>query len=210
MEAVNAHLVREQEGLVLLFTPPFDKTPHDPGYIKGYPPGIRENGGQYTHAALWTAWAFAELGEGDRAMALFRMLNPINHSRSRDQAERYGVEPYVIAADIYSQPPYVGRGGWTWYTGSSAWFYRLGIEAILGISREGTSLRIDPVIPQDWEGFTFTYRYGSSVYHVEVDSPKGASHGATTIALDGQTLPEQVIPLVDDGKDHGVRVVVAS
>ena len=137
MEAVADRLVRQADQLVLLLAPPFDQTPRDPGYIKGYPPGIRENGGQYTHAAMWAVWAFAELGQGDRAEALFRLLNPIYHSDTPDKVARYLVEPYVIAADVYSASPHAGRGGWTWYTGSSGWMYRVGLEAILGIRRIG-------------------------------------------------------------------------
>ena len=153
MQSVLDHLVRLQDRLVLLFTPPFDRTPHDPGYIKGYLPGIRENGGQYTHAATWTAWAFAALGDGKQAGTLFNLLNPIHQADTQDKADIYRVEPYVICADIYSQPPYVRRGGWTWYTGSAAWMYRLGMEAILGFKIMGETLHIDPVIPPEWDGF---------------------------------------------------------
>ena len=145
MESVNKRLVKQAEQMILLFTPPFDKSAHDPGYIKGYLPGVRENGGQYTHAAIWTAWAFAKLGQGDRAGELFHMLNPISHADTPEKAARYKVEPYVIAADIYSVPPHIGRGGWTWYTGSSGWMYRLGIEAILGITQGGQRAQHQPV-----------------------------------------------------------------
>ncbi len=134
--------------MALLFTPPFDKTPLDPGYIKGYPPGIRENGGQYTHAALWSVMAFAALGEGDKAAALFSLLNPINHARTRSDVHRYKVEPYVVAADVYAAAPHVGRGGWTWYTGSAGWMQRAGVESILGLRLEGDVLRLDPCIPK--------------------------------------------------------------
>jgi len=157
MEAVADRLVRHDDQLILLFTPPFDETTHDPGYVKGYLPGVRENGGQYTHAALWAVWAFAELGQGDRAEALFRLLNPIYHGDTPEKLERYRVEPYVVAADVYGVPPHTGRG-WTWYTGAASWMYRLGLEAILGLRRVGEALHIDPCIPRDWSGYELTYR----------------------------------------------------
>ncbi len=153
MASLEDHLIRRDDALALLFWPPFDKTPLDPGYIKGYPPGLRENGGQYSHAAMWAVLAFAKLGEGDRAAALFALLNPINHARTPADTSRYKVEPYVVAADVYSVPPHVGRGGWTWYTGSAAWMYRAGVEGILGIRREGASILVDPCIPAAWPGF---------------------------------------------------------
>ena len=147
MAAVERELILPHDGLALLFTPPFDRSPLDPGYIKGYPPGVRENGGQYTHAALWSVMAFAGLGEGDKAAALFWMLNPINHARTRTDMHRYKVEPYVVAADVYAAPGHVGRGGWTWYTGSAGWMQRAGVESILGLRIEGDKLRLDPCIP---------------------------------------------------------------
>ena len=160
MASLEDQLIRRDDALALLFWPPFDKTPLDPGYIKGYPPGVRENGGQYSHAAMWAILAFAKLGEGDRAGALFALINPINHSRTPEQTSRYKVEPYVVAADVYSVPPHVGRGGWTWYTGSAAWMYRAGVEGILGIRREGASVLIDPCIPAAWPGFEARIRLG--------------------------------------------------
>jgi cyclic beta-1,2-glucan synthetase len=162
MAAMAEQLIRTEDGLALLFTPPFDRTPRDPGYIKGYPPGIRENGGQYSHAGMWAVLAYAKLGAGDQAQALFALLNPINHARTPAEVERYKVEPYVIAADVYSVPPHVGRGGWTWYTGSAAWMYRAGIEGILGIRREGDRIVVDPCIPADWPGFEATIQLGRS------------------------------------------------
>jgi len=159
-------LVREDAPLILLFDPPFDKTPHDPGYIKGYPPGIRENGGQYTHAALWMAWAFAELERGDLAGKLLDLLNPITHADTPERIQTYKGEPHVVAADIYSAAPHVGRSGWTWYSGSSAWMYRLIVEAVLGLHRAGIELIIDPHIPPDWSGFEASYHYKSSTYHI--------------------------------------------
>jgi cyclic beta-1,2-glucan synthetase len=208
MGSVNKRLVKEAEQMILLFTPPFDKSAHDPGYIKGYLPGVRENGGQYTHAAIWTAWAFAKLGQGDRAVELFRMLNPISHADTPEKTARYKVEPYVIAADIYGVPPHVGRGGWTWYTGSSAWMYRLGIEAILGITRVGNALKFNPCIPRDWTGFKVNYRFGNTHYKISVENPHNINRGIQQVLLDGVPLPDGLIPLVNDGQPHEVRVVL--
>jgi cyclic beta-1,2-glucan synthetase len=208
MVSVNMRLVKEAEQMILLFTPPFDKSAHDPGYIKGYLPGVRENGGQYTHAAIWTAWAFAKLGQGDRAVELFRMLNPISHADTLGKAARYKVEPYVIAADIYGVPPHVGRGGWTWYTGSSAWMYRLGIEAILGITRVGNTLSINPCIPRNWTGFKVDYRFGSTHYKISVENLYNINRGIQQIMLDGIPVSNGLIPLVDDDLPHEMRVVM--
>ena len=190
---------------MLLFTPPFDKTPRDPGYIKGYLPGIRENGGQYTHAATWTAWAFAALGDGEQAGALFDLLNPIFSPTPRKRPTRYRVEPYVICADIYSQAPYVRRGGWTWYTGSAAWMYRLGLEAILGFKKIGDTLHIDPVIPPAWDGFEIRYQHKGSVYLIEVHNPEHVACHVRQMLLDGQPLNDGSIPLVDDQQEHQGR-----
>lgn len=208
MAAVNEHLVRRDDQLIMLFTPPFDRTTRDPGYIKGYLPGIRENGGQYTHGAVWTVWAFAKLGQGNMAGRLYALLNPINHAKDRAAVERYHVEPYVVAADVYSVPPHNGRGGWTWYTGSAGWMYRLGLEAILGMHREGDALRIDPRIPEDWPSFRVTYRFGAATYHIEVDNPYGVQQGVLRVTLDGEAVSEERIPLMDDGGDHHVRVTM--
>ncbi|MEP9380689.1 glucoamylase family protein [Aquabacter sp. CN5-332] len=185
MASVERELIRPGDGLALLFTPPFDKTTLDPGYIKGYPPGIRENGGQYTHAALWSVMAFAALGEGDKATALFSMLNPINHARSRSDVLRYKVEPYVLAADIYAEPPHAGRGGWTWYTGSAGWMQRAGIESILGLRMRGTVLHLDPCIPRSWPQFEMTIRHGSAHYRISVENPSGVSRGIVSAEMDG-------------------------
>ncbi|MBN1814449.1 MAG: hypothetical protein JXA14_21595 [Anaerolineae bacterium] len=208
MEAVERLLVRRDDRLILLFTPPFDKTVHDPGYIKGYPPGIRENGGQYTHAALWVVWAFAELGNGDRAEELFRLLNPIYHSDTPEKAMRYRVEPYVVASDVYSVEPHVGRGGWTWYSGSAGWMYRLGLEALLGLRRAGESLRIDPCIPKDWPGYDLIYRNGETSYRIRVENPGGVNRGVKQVTLDGEVLPGEEIPLLNDGQQHEVCVLM--
>jgi cyclic beta-1,2-glucan synthetase len=209
MASVADRLVREagDVGLLLLFTPPFDETPKDPGYIKGYPPGIRENGGQYTHAALWAIWAYTKLGQGDRAGNLFQLLNPIYHSDTEEKARRYAVEPYVVAADVYSAEEHLGHGGWTWYTGSSGWMYRLGIEAILGLRKAGDTLWINPCIPTEWSGYRVTYRHGKTAYEIEVDNPQGVSHGVKMVTLDGEEITGG-IPLVDEDTRHIVCVTM--
>ncbi|MBC8172028.1 MAG: hypothetical protein H7X77_10160, partial [Anaerolineae bacterium] len=206
MSAVAERLVRREDQLLLLFTPPFDKTTHDPGYIKGYPPGIRENGGQYTHAAIWTIWAFAELGQGNLAGELFNLLNPISHTDTPEKAAKYRVDPYVIAADVYSVAPHIGRGGWTWYTGSASWMYRLGIEGLLGLKLRGDRLEIDPCIPDNWSGYELTYRDGETVYSIHVHNPQGVNRGIVQIKLDGNILAEDHLPLLKDGLHHEVHV----
>jgi cyclic beta-1,2-glucan synthetase len=209
MAAVDEHLVRRADGLVLLFTPPFDDTLLEPGYIKGYVPGVRENGGQYTHAAIWSAIAFAMLGDGDRAAELFAMLNPINHASTAAGVERYKVEPYVVAADVYAEPPHVGRGGWTWYTGSAGWMYRAGLESILGFRLRGAQLVIDPCIPRAWPGFELVFRYRSARYDIVVANPAGVSRGVSSVEVDGVCLDgDPSIRLADDGTTHRVRIVL--
>jgi len=217
MAAVEEHLVRRGDGLVLLFTPPFDRSLPDPGYIRGYLPGVRENGGQYTHAAIWNVLAFAALGEGDKAGELFSLLNPINHANTRSAIHRYKVEPYVMAADVYGEPPHVGRGGWTWYTGSSGWMYRAAIEWILGFRLRGATLFIDPCIPRAWPHYRVNFRYHSARYEIRVENPRGVMRGVLAAEVDGQALPEPAatsgprraeIPLVDDGATHEVRIVL--
>ena len=212
MAAVDKYLVRSREGLVLLFTPPFDQASPDPGYIKGYPPGIRENGGQYTHAAIWSVLAFAALGDGDKAGELFSLLNPINHASTRASVYRYKVEPYVVAADVYAEPPHVGRGGWTWYTGSAGWMYRAGIEWILGFHLRGTRLYFDPCIPRVWRRFEISFLYHSSRYEIVVENPQGVTRGLLSVELDGAQLAtnNMYIQLADDGATHHVRVVLGS
>lgn len=210
MQSVLERLVRPQERLSLLFTPPFDKTLHDPGYIKGYPPGIRENGGQYTHAAIWTAWAFAQLGDGKQAGALFDLLNPVYQADNADKVTAYRVEPYVVCADIYSTAPLVRRGGWTWYTGSAAWMYRLGLEAILGFKKIGDSLQINPVIPPAWDGFEIHYRHGTSMYHIQVHNPEHVARNVRQILLDGQLVMDGLIPLSEDKPEYIVDVMMGS
>jgi len=208
MAAVDTHLVRRDDAMVLLFTPPFDHTPNDPGYIKGYPPGIRENGGQYTHAAIWSVIAFAMLGQGDKAHELFAMLNPIHHADSPDSVRRYKVEPYVTSADVYSVPPHVGRGGWTWYTGSAGWLYRAGLESILGFQIQGAMLRLAPSIPAGWPGFSIVFRYQTSRYTITVENPRGVSSGVTLMELDGLVVANAPVSLVNDGVAHTLRVVL--
>jgi cyclic beta-1,2-glucan synthetase len=210
MAAVEKYLVRQDDGLVLLFTPPFDQTTLDPGYIKGYPPGIRENGGQYTHGALWSVIAFAMLGDGDKAGELFSMMNPIRHASTPEAVQSYKVEPYVAAADVYSMPPYIGRGGWTWYTGSAGWMYRAGLEWILGFRLRGTTLLLDPCIPRTWPSFEIQFRYHSARYDIRVENPDGVSRGIASMELDGMRLPgsQALVPLADDGAIHRVRVVL--
>jgi cyclic beta-1,2-glucan synthetase len=215
MESVDEHLVRRDAldgGLVLLFTPPFDKTPLDPGYIKGYLPGVRENGGQYTHAAVWCVLAFAALGDGDKAAELFALLNPIHHGGTRAGIQRYKVEPYVLAGDVYAEPTHLGRGGWTWYTGSAGWMYRAGVESLLGFRLRGAVLTLAPAIPRAWPTYEITFRYHAAEYTITVENPRGATRGVTAAELDGVALPvpdhgEAEIPLVQEGR-HGVRIVL--
>lgn len=208
MGAVFKHLVRPLDRLSLLFTPAFDKTPLDPGYIKGYLPGTRENGGQYTHAAIWTAWAAAQLGEGKQTGELFDLLNPVFQADSEVKASEYRVEPYVICADIYSQAPYTRRGGWSWYSGSATWMYRLGLEAILGFQKIGNSLNINPVIPPEWDGFEIRYNFGDSVYQIKVVNPQHVAHNVVRVTLDGNLLDEKTIPLLNDQISHTVEVTM--
>ena len=210
MSAVNTQLVSRSDGLVKLFTPPFDHSTHDPGYIKAYPPGLRENGGQYTHAAMWTTLAFALMGDGDRAGELFSLLNPINHASTRAGIHRYKVEPYVVCADVYSAESHVGRGGWTWYTGSAGWMYRTAIEGILGIHLRGNKLSIRPCIPHAWPGYEITYKHGSSRYQVAVENPNGVCRGIVRVSLDDREISrsECEITLVDDGNYHYVRITL--
>jgi len=208
MAAVDQFLIRRGDGLIILFTPPFDKSKLDPGYIKGYVPGVRENGGQYTHAALWTVIAFALLGDGDRAGELFGLLNPINHTSTRAGLHKYKVEPYVSVADVYAVPPHTGRGGWTWYTGSAGWMYRAALEYILGFKLSGDHLKIEPCIPRFWREFEIQYRHGKTVYRIRVENPHMINRGVLSIELDGSAQPNDEIALVDDGLSHEVRVVM--
>jgi cyclic beta-1,2-glucan glucanotransferase len=206
LESAWQHLVREEEGLVLLFEPPFDKSKPSPGYIKGYPPGVRENGGQYTHAALWMAMAMARKGDGERAVQLLRMLNPIEHARDAEAAWHYGVEPYVVAADVYRLPGRIGQGGWSWYTGSAAWMYRAWVEEVLGLQVRSGRMRLNPVIPTTWPGFSLRYRHGETIYAIQVENPNGCERGVAWVEMDGQRVAGGVIPLERGLVKHQVVV----
>jgi cyclic beta-1,2-glucan synthetase len=206
MRALEKHLVREDARLLMLLNPPFDRTPHDPGYIKGYLPGVRENGAQYTHAALWTVLATALRGDGERAFELFQMLNPLTHTATPKAVQTYQVEPYVVAADVYTANGHLGRGGWTWYTGSASWMYRVGLEAILGFGKRGDTLVIDPCVPAGWQKFSIEYRFGTAVYEIDVQRPGDLRQAGSIVTLDGRELSGTRIPLLDDGKRHSVVV----
>jgi cyclic beta-1,2-glucan synthetase len=208
MRSVDQHLVRKDAELIMLLTPPFDKTEHDPGYIKGYLPGVRENGAQYTHAATWVVWAECMSGNGTHAFELYRMINPLTHSGNKDEVERYKVEPYVVVADIYTADQHIGRGGWTWYTGSASWYYRTGLEAILGFTKRGDTVTMNPCIPAAWDGFTIEYRFKSATYSIEVRNPSHVEHGVKSVAVDGVAAHDGVIALHDDAAQHTVIVVM--
>ncbi len=208
MDAVRTHLVRRGPGVILLLAPPFDHTAQDPGYIRGYPPGVRENGGQYTHAAAWTVMALAKLGSGDEAAELFHMLNPINHTRSRIDVEKYRGEPYVLAGDVCAHPDHAGRAGWTWYTGSAGWMYRAGLESILGLRRHGATFEVDPCVPASWPEYSITWRVGRTTYEIAVANPDRACRGVARAELDGAPVDHRAVPIVDDGRVHQVRLVL--
>ena len=208
MQSVMEHLVDWNLGLIRLFDPPFDQASWDPGYIKGYVPGVRENGGQYTHAAVWVIMAAARLHQADTAWRLFSAINPIHHGESRERIERYKVEPYVAAADIYTADGHEGRGGWTWYTGSAGWMYRLLTDTLLGLRLEVDQLRLEPVLPPGWKGYTIHYRYRSAIYHIKVTVAGPATWNVRSIRLDDEVQRGKTIPLVDDGREHLVRVQV--
>jgi len=216
MKAVDKRLVKRDAQLIQLLTPPFDKSDLEPGYIKGYVPGVRENGGQYTHAAIWTTMAFAMMGDRKRAWELFAMLNPVNHSSQPEAIERYKVEPYVMCADIYNAPPHISRGGWTWYTGAAGWMYRLTVETLLGLQLEVDHLRIAPCIPAQWESYKIHYRYRETFYHITIKHVGEKSENMIRVTMDGTVVsegaedeagrPQGVIPLVDDHREHYVEV----
>jgi len=209
LQALESLLVDRKNKLLLLFTPPFDKTPKDPGYIKGYLPGVRENGGQYTHAAAWCVIAFALLGEGQKAVEFFGLINPIRHSLNAEERERYKIEPYAVAGDVYSQGELAGRGGWSWYTGSAGWMYRAALEFILGFQVRGEELFLNPQISPHWPSYRITYRYKSSTYRIIVENPGAYTHGIGQLKLDGQVLDKSSIPLQDDGQTHEVKITLA-
>jgi cellobiose phosphorylase len=210
MNAVDQRLVRRTGKIIQLFDPPFDKSSLNPGYIKGYIPGVRENGGQYTHGAVWTTMAFAIMGDHDRAWELFALLNPIHHGGTPQQIATYKVEPYVAAADIYAVAPHTGRGGWTWYTGSAGWMYRLLIETLLGVNREGDELRLTPRLPKHWTHYKIHYRFHQTVYHITITSLTADKAEVNQLFLDGNECPLKTIPLVDDRREHFVQLKVFS
>jgi cyclic beta-1,2-glucan synthetase len=210
MDAVRAHLVRRDAQLVLLLTPPFDRMTHDPGYIKGYVPGVRENGGQYTHAALWTVIALARLGLGNEAMELFHMINPINHMRTPEDAEQYRAEPYAVAADVYAHPMHVGRGGWSWYTGSAGWMYQAAIHALLGLRRRGSTISLNPCIPTMWPHYSVEWRIGATRYRFSVSNPEHRCTGVGSAEIDGVPVDASAIPLLEDGMVHEVTIVLGT
>jgi cyclic beta-1,2-glucan synthetase len=205
MQSFEKHLVREDARLLMLLTPSFNEGSHDPGYIRGYLPGVRENGAQYTHAAIWSVLATAMLGHGDRAFELFQMINPVTHALTPEAVSTYKVEPYVVAADVYTAEGHLGRGGWTWYTGSASWLYRVGLEAILGFNKIGHTLVVDPCIPSSWAEFTIEYRHGSTLYSIKVKNPAGVERGVISTTVDGVEGP---IDLVDDGRRREVAVTL--
>jgi len=209
MDEVDRRLVRREQGMIHLFDPPFDTSALEPGYIKGYPSGVRENGGQYTHAAIWTVMAFAELGDTERAWELASLINPIRHATNPDEVGVYKVEPYVVAADIYAVEPHVGRGGWSWYTGSAGWMYRLLVEHLLGVRQEGERLRLTPHLPDAWPSIKLHYRYRDTFYHITVTRTDDANAAPIQLCLDGEVQPDATVPLVDDRQAHAIDVLYA-
>ena len=208
MRSLENHLVMHEAGLIKLLTPPFNDGTLEPGYIKGYLPGIRENGGQYTHAAAWVAAAFAKLGEGDRAWECFDLLNPINHARTHRESSIYKVEPYVMAADVYGETPHIGRGGWTWYTGAAGWMYKTGLENILGFNKEGDKLTIDPSIPKKWTAYSIKYKYMQTIYEIKIRNPQGVSKGVLQVSVDGETVNGKAVDLLNDHLTHQVDILM--
>jgi cyclic beta-1,2-glucan synthetase len=202
MQSLNEHLVREDARLLMLLTPPFNRGTHDPGYIQGYLPGVRENGAQYTHAALWAALATAQMGHGNRAMELYQMINPVTHALTPEDVATYKVEPYVVAADVYTAEGHLGRGGWTWYTGSASWLYRVGLEGILGFTKRGSRFTVDPCIPASWDGFEIEYRHERSVYRIVVKNPSHVERGVESVTVNGQRT-DGWVSLASEG-DHEV------
>lgn len=208
MESLENHLVDRENGIIKLLDPPFEKSKLEPGYIKAYLPGTRENGGQYTHGAIWAIIAEAMLGFGDKAVELFRMINPIEHSRTREAAQKYKVEPYIIAADIYGYGNLAGRGGWTWYTGSSSWMLKAGLEYILGLKIENRTLKVEPCIASTWKEYSIRYKYESSIYNIKVKNPKGKNTGVEKFIVNGQEMESKSIRLQNDGKVYDIEVIM--
>jgi cellobiose phosphorylase len=203
--------VRREDGLIALLEPPFDKTPKDPGYIKGYVPGVRENGGQYTHAAAWVVLAYLMQGDGDEAYDLLSMVNPVSHALDPAAVARYKVEPYVLAADVYAVTPHIGRGGWTWYTGAAGWLYRVALHDLLGLRVEHRAGRdtliVDPCIPKAWPEYEMTLRRNGGTWRIRVDNPRGVNRGVAHVTLDGDVVPDQEVPLEGAG-EHDVVVTL--
>ena len=207
MESLENHLVNKEDGLIKLFDPPFSEGKLNPGYIKSYLPGVRENGGQYTHASCWVIIAEALLGFGDKALEYFRMINPIEHSRTKEAANKYKVEPYVIAADIYGEGNLVGRGGWTWYTGSASWYYKAGIEYILGLKVNNGFLKIEPCIPNSWKEYSIRYKWKDSIYNIKIKNPSGNCYGVTEVRLNGNKV-DNSIKLDGSVKEYNIDVII--
>lgn len=210
MDSVRVHLVRRASQVILLLAPPFNRTQLDPGYIKGYLPGIRENGGQYTHAAQWVVLALTRLGSGDEAVELLHMLNPINHSRTAADAQHYRTEPYAVAGDVYDHPSHRGRGGWSWYTGSAGWMYRVALEGVAGLRRHGATFSLRPCIPQSWPSYTIEWKTGSATYRIVVENPERQCGNVSSATLDGRPVDSEAIPLLEDGQVHEVRIALGA
>ena len=210
MQSVHDHLIMQEYGIATLLYPPFDQGETEPGYIQSYLPGVRENGGQYTHAAAWVVIAYAKMGKGSKAWELFSMLNPIHHTSNLKEYSTYKTEPYVVAADVYSQTPNTGRGGWTWYTGSASWLYRAGLEYLLGFQKQGNEILMDPCIPSTWEEYSIIYKYHDTIYRITVLNPEHLEKGVKFITMDGLPLKGNRIPLINDNIEHTVKVFLGS
>lgn len=208
LESLENHLVDKENGIIKLLDPPFEKSSLEPGYIKAYLPGTRENGGQYTHGAIWAIIAETMLGFGDKALELFRMINPIEHARTKEAVQKYKVEPYIIAADIYGQGNLAGRGGWTWYTGSSSWMYEAGIHYILGLTIEKGYLSINPCIPRDWQEYKIHYKYKNSIYHIQVKNPNQKNTGVEKMLLNKQEIVDKKIKLSDNTQINEIEIIM--
>ena len=206
MESAYKNLVQKDAKIIQLLEPPFDKSGKNPGYIKGYVPGVRENGGQYTHAAVWLITAFAKLGNNERVWELLDMINPVNHGKTTESIATYKVESYVLAADVYARTPHAGRGGWTWYTGSAAWMYRLITESFLGLKQEGNKLTITPCVPKEWESFKIHYRYRNTIYHIIIVQKNEI--GKQSITVDSVKQDDKIVLLTDDGNNHIIEIVL--
>ena len=208
MNSLETHLVDRENGIIKLLDPPFENGNLEPGYIKAYLPGVRENGGQYTHGAIWSIIAECILGFGDKGAEFFRIINPIEHSRTKEEANKYKIEPYVIAADVYGAKNLAGKGGWSWYTGSSGWFYTAGIEYILGLKIRDNKLSINPCIPKDWKEYKIRYKYNNSIYHIIVRNPDEKNTGVKKMYCNGQEIFSKEINLEDDGEIYNVEIIM--